>query len=96
MKTMFLAAGIDVENRNIRNHFEKVTLCTRLYDQNFVEQAIMASSGHRSIAVRDYKWPSEELQRDVSIALLQGCLHTTTTAGSYRSPIFKKYTTATA
>ena len=69
MKTMFLEAGIDVENRNIRNHSGKVTLCTRLYDQNFGEQAIMARSGHRSVAVRDYKRPSEELQREVSVAL---------------------------
>lgn len=69
MKTMFLDAGIDLENRNIRNHSGKVTLCTRLYDKQFDEQAIMARSGHRSIAVRDYKRPSEELKRSVSAAL---------------------------
>lgn len=69
MKTMFQEAGIDTSNRNIRNHSGKVTLCTRLYDQQFDEQAIMARSGHRSAAVRDYKRPSEELKRSVSSAL---------------------------
>lgn len=66
---MFLEAGIDTENHNIRNHSGKVTLCTRLYQQNFLEQQIMARSGHRSVAVRDYKGPSEEMQQSVSEAL---------------------------
>lgn len=69
MKDMFIAAGIDTTGRNIRNHSGKVTLCTNLYSSNFDEQAIMCRSGHRSTAVRDYKRPSETLQRAISDAV---------------------------
>lgn len=41
MKAMLSEAGIDTAGRNIRNHSGKVTLCTRLYEQNYDEQAIM-------------------------------------------------------
>lgn len=69
MKDMFAEAGIDTAGRNIRNHSGKVTLCTSLYAQNFDEQAIMSRSGHRSTAVRDYKRPSESLQKAISDAV---------------------------
>jgi hypothetical protein len=69
MKTMFIDAGINTENRIIRNHSGKVTLCTKLYEKQFDEQSIMSRSGHRSTAVRDYKRPSEALKHSISSAL---------------------------
>ena len=80
MSKMCTAAGICVDDksnstenkacsRRITGHSGKVTLCTRLYEQNFDEQAIMHRSGHRSDAVRKYKRPSEELLASVSKAL---------------------------
>lgn len=66
MKSMFQEAGIDCSGRNIQNHSGKVTLCTKLYEKNHDEQAIMGRSGHRSVAVRNYKRQSVALQMEVS------------------------------
>ena len=69
MRQMYTDSGICMENRNIRNHSGKVTLCTNVYKENYDDHAICARSGHRSNAVRDYKRPSEQLLRDVSNSL---------------------------
>ena len=55
MKSMFAKAGISTEGRNITNHSGKVTCATSLFSKGFDGQLIMARTGHRSLAVRNYK-----------------------------------------
>ena len=66
---MYVQAGIDTVNRNIRGHSGKVTCCTRLYDAELDDQAIKSLRGHRSNAVRAYKRPSPSLEQRISDAL---------------------------
>ena len=64
LKTMCIAANVNVERRRFTNHSGKVTCATRLYESgNFDEQIIMSRTGHRSAAVRSYKRPSMTLVR---------------------------------
>ena len=70
LKTMCMAANINLEGRRFTNHSGKVTCATRLYESgNFDEQIIMSRTGHRSTAVRCYKRPSMSLMKSVSDAL---------------------------
>ncbi len=46
---------------NFTNHSGKVTCATQLFEENIDEQLIMRQTGHRSSAVRAYKWPNAVL-----------------------------------
>jgi hypothetical protein len=69
MKDLFQAAGIPLENRNIKNHSGKVTCCTTLSNAGFSDSSVKSRSGHRSGAVETYKRPLEALHDSVSHAL---------------------------
>ena len=54
---------------NYTNHSGKVTCAMIFFSKNFDEQLIQRQTGHRSEAVRAYKWPSTAQNVAVSDAL---------------------------
>ena len=54
------------------NHSLRATAASRLYQQNFDEQLICETTGHRSSAVRSYKRTSDGQKRAISEALSLG------------------------
>lgn len=48
------------------NHSLRATVATRLFDASVDEQLIMGVTGHRIMAVRSYKRPSDEKLADIS------------------------------
>ena len=70
LKTVCIAANVNVEGRRFTNHSGKVMCSTRLYEnRSFDEQIIMLRTGHRSAGVRLYKRPSMTSVESVSYAL---------------------------
>ena len=69
MKTMFEAAGINVDGRRITNHSARVTQITTLLNQGHDNFDIKQRSGHRSDAVDRYKRPSNKRKYEMSAKL---------------------------
>ena len=67
MKEMCSLAGF---NGNFTNHSGKVTCATRLFQSNIDEQLIMCQTGYRSAAVRQYKRPTADHDKQIA-AILQ-------------------------
>lgn len=70
VKRLCSAAGLQGHRTN---HSLRASAATRLYNENFDEQVIAETTGHRSNSVRQYKRTSEHLQERASYAL-QGIL----------------------
>ena len=58
-KSMYTKAGL---KGNFSNHSGKRTCATSLFHEGFDEQMISSRTGHRSMAIRDYKVLSDEQQ----------------------------------
>ena len=69
MKSLFIGAGIPIDNRNISNHSGRVTLCTTLFNQRYSDKTVMNRSKHTSNAVQRYQREQFPLQSDVSAEL---------------------------
>jgi hypothetical protein len=54
------------------NHSLRATCATRLFQAGVDEQLISKHTGHRSVAVRSYKRPSDEQERQLSSILKYG------------------------
>ena len=66
MKEMCGKAGLV---GNFTNHSGKRTCATSLFNAGVDEQSIMDRTGHRSVAVREYKTKTDEIEHKVSDAL---------------------------
>lgn len=66
VKEMCVKAGIKGHRTN---HSLRATAATRLYDQEFDEQLVCETTGHRSNSVRDYKRTSCALKRKANLAV---------------------------
>ncbi len=69
VKNMFRKIGKD---GHYTNHSLRATSATRMYDAGVSEQVISEVTGHRSMAIREYKRTSNNLKRKASEALYCG------------------------